>query len=176
MGVILLSCDTKKSEQTQGNDDSVKAIQKTLESSNQLKADADSVSIPPFEIEVALSQKAKERMGNPKESIIVMVEVTGEPADTVIERAFDGPFILCSAKREISEPWTLKVENLKMSKKIYNKLPDKNYEVSAQIWTGRHSSENNLLNGEMVFGTIDEIKNKRHVINAKLIQEWFAYK
>ncbi len=171
MGAILVGCETKKSEQAQGNDDSVKAVQNTPERLNQHNADADSVSIPPFEIEVVLSQKAKERMGNPKESIIVLIEVTGEPADTVIERAFDGPFILCSTKREISEPWTLKVENLKMSKKIYNKLPDKNYEVSAQIWTGRHSSENNLLNSEMVFGTIDEIKNKKHVINAKLIQE-----
>jgi hypothetical protein len=153
-------------------DDSIKVVTKPSDNLNEIKTDADSILIPPFEIEVVLSEKAKERMDNPKESIIVMVEFTGEPADTIIDRSDDiGPFILRSIEREISKPWALKVENIKMSKKIYNKLPDKNYQVSAQIWTGRHSSGDNLLTGEMVYGTIDEIKNKKHIINARLIRE-----
>jgi hypothetical protein len=169
---ILLSCDTKQREHEESKDDSLKVATTTSENINQIIADSDSVLIPPFEIEVVLSDKAKERMDNPKETIIVLVEFIGEPADTVIDRGDDnGPFILRSIEREISKPWTLKVENIKMSKKIFNKLPDKNYQVSAQIWTGRHSSEFNLLNGGLVYGTIEEIKNKKHLINAGLIRE-----
>ncbi|MBS1488348.1 MAG: hypothetical protein JST43_12240 [Bacteroidetes bacterium] len=169
--LLLLSCENRKQEKKSENN-LPEAEASASSADQQATIEPDSVWIPPFEIEIALSEKAKDLLESSHESVIVFLQFTGEPGDTTLAKNEDhGPYIIKSYQREIFSPWKFKVENLKMSKKIYNKLTNKNYDVLAQIWTGRHSSENNLLNGDLVSGTIDEIKNKKHTLAARLIRE-----
>jgi hypothetical protein len=128
--------------------------------------------IPSFEVEIVLSEKAKERMLNPKESIIVFAEFAGEPKDTISEGLNEaGQLMLRSVKMEIYSPLIVKFENIFIPKKMYDRLLNKDFDVSIQIWTGRRTSEYNLLFGELIFGQISKIKGIRQKLNAKLIKE-----
>jgi hypothetical protein len=132
----------------------------------------DSVLIPSFEVEVVLSEKARERMLNPKESIIVFAEFTGEPHDTLSEGVNEtGQLMLNSVRMETYSPWIVKFESIFIPRKMYDRLLNKDFDVSVQIWTGRKTSEYNLLSGDLISGQISKIKGTRQKLNVKLIKE-----
>jgi hypothetical protein len=171
---VLFSCTTKPREIKKVPNDNL--IQNHTEISNHMTEDSlgnrDSLSIPSFEIEIVLSEKAKARMLSPKESIIVYGEFTGEPNDTLSQGLTEpGLLGLASFKLEIDAPWVTKIDKIYIPRVSYDRLKNKDYDVSIQIWTGRRSSEFNLLHGELVYGPISEIKGRRHKLNAKLIDE-----
>jgi hypothetical protein len=172
--IVLLSCTTKQRENNQVAKRDL--IQNQAAITNQLTndslVDSDSILIPSFEVEIILSEKAKERMLNPEESIIVFVEFFGEPKDSINEGLNEeGQLMLRSTKMEINPPWVAKIDNIFISKIVYDRLKNKDFDVSIQIWTGRRSSEFNLLHGELIDGTISKLKGKRHKLNASLIGE-----
>jgi hypothetical protein len=132
----------------------------------------DSVLIPSFEVEIVLSEKAKERMFNPKESIIVYAEFAGEPNDTISDGLNEtGVLMLKTIQMEIYSPWIVRFEYNFISRKLYDRLKNKDFDVSIQIWTGRKTSEYNLLFGDLIFGQISKIRGTRQKLNAKLIEE-----
>jgi hypothetical protein len=172
--IILLSCTTKQRESRQiAKRDLIQtqAMNTNRRTSDSLAA-GDSILIPSFEVEIVLSEKAKERMSDLKESIIVMVEFSGEPKDSNNEGLNEeGQLMLRSIEKEINPPWIAKIENILISKKDYARLKNKDFDVLVQIWTGRKTSEFNLLHGELIDGPISKLKGKRNILSAKLIEE-----
>lgn len=172
--IVLIGCTTKQSDIKKVPKDNL--IQNHTERSNKMIEDPlnnkDSLLIPSFEVEIVLSEKAKARMLDPKESIIVYGEFSGEPNDTISRGLNEVDLLmLASFKLEIDAPWVVKIDKIYIPKGIYDRLKNKDFDVSIQIWTGRMSSEFNLLQGELVYGPISEIKGSRHKLKAKLIGE-----
>lgn len=98
--------------------------------------EGDSVLVPPFEIEVALSSKAKDRIVNSNETIIINVFLEGTPKNpSRVHLEEDGSFYVGSAKREITYGQIARIDNLKFPKKIYDQLADKDVDLNLDVYT-----------------------------------------
>ncbi len=103
--------------------------------------DGDSVVVPPFEIEVLLSQKAKDRIVNNHETIVIDAFLEGTPKDP--KKAHleeDGSFYVGTAKREIVYGQVARFNNLKFPKKLYDQLSDKDANLTVDVYTGGKSA------------------------------------
>jgi hypothetical protein len=130
----------------------------------------DSVVVPPFEIEIALSPKAKERIVNSNETIIVDISLEGIPKDSSNAHfEEDGSFYVGSFKKEISYGQIARFDNLKFSRKIYDQLADKDVDLSVNVYSGRKSSSNNLLNVDFLSDKVSNIINRHFTLKGKLI-------
>jgi hypothetical protein len=132
--------------------------------------EGDSILVPPFEIEVALSPKAKDRIVNSNETIVIDVFLEGTPKDpSKVHLEEDDSFYVGAAKREISYGQIARFDNLKFPKKIYDQLADKDVDLTVNIYTGRKSSQNNLITGDFLGDKVSNVINKRFTMNEKLI-------
>lgn len=129
--------------------------------------DKDSVTVLPFEMDISLSQKAKERIVNGPETIGINLALTGIPKDPTL-LSNDGFFYLASVDKEISYGQIARFDNIKFSRKTFDQLTDKNFIVTVNVFSGRKSSPDNLLNCEFVADSISYFVNKRIVIKGKL--------
>lgn len=130
----------------------------------------DSVVVPSFEIEISLSPKAKERIVNSNETIIIAIFLEGTPKDpSKAHFEEDGSFFVGTAKREITYGQIAMFDNLKFPKKIYDQLADKNADLTVNIYTGRKSSQDNLITGDFLSDKVSNIINKRFTLKQKLI-------
>lgn len=130
----------------------------------------DSVTILPFEIEVKLSEKAEKIFNEGKETIIIYIYFDGEPKENSgVELEEDGTYFVASAQREFIYGKTVKFENVRFSKNIYDNLADKNINFGINVYSGRKTSEDNLLDCEAVFDKIDKLANQKITITGKLI-------
>ena len=140
----------------------------TIPHISYLRFDKDSVTVLPFEIEVNLNLKAKEKIIDSKETIVVNVSLTGTPKDTSLY-SDDGQFYVASAEKEITYGEVAKFDNIKFSKKMFDQLINKDVYVTAFAYSGRKSSPNNLLDCNIVADSISNVVNKKFTITGKLI-------
>jgi hypothetical protein len=139
--------------------------------SNYLLFDKDSITIQPFEIEIKLIPKAEERIKG-KETIIVAVYFNGIPKDSSnAQLSEDGSFSVAWATKEIVAGQIAKFEGIKFSREIYDQLADKDVDCTVNIYSGRRSSPDNLLDANAIFEKISNIVNQRLTTNCKLIDE-----
>jgi hypothetical protein len=130
----------------------------------------DSVLVPPFEIEISLSSKAKERIINTNETIIIDVFLEGTPKNpSKVHLEEDGSFFVGSAKREISYGQIASFDNLKFPKKIFDQLAYKDVDLTVNVYTGRKSSPDNLITGDFIGDKVINVINKHFTMNEKLI-------
>jgi hypothetical protein len=128
----------------------------------------DSVIVPPFEIEISLSPKAKKRITDSSETIIVDVLLSGTPKDSSNLDEM-GSFFVGSAEREITYGQIARFDNVKFPKKMYDELADKDVDLNLNVYTGRKSSQFNLITGDLLFDKLSNVINKRFTLNEKLI-------
>lgn len=130
----------------------------------------DSVTIPPFEVHLVLSNKAKDRIVSTHETIIFRVVVGGTPKKKArVHLEEDGSFFLASSEHEVQYGQPVRFENIKFARKLYDQLADKDFEVTVNIYSGRKSSPDNLIDCDFVFGKISEVANKQFTVKGKLI-------
>lgn len=172
---LILSCSTndRQNDATVNKDTTITVNTKpidndTLSHLSYLKFDKDSVTILPFEIEVSLSPKAKDKIINGNETIIINVSLTGTAKDTTLFSE-DGQFYVATAEKEITYGQVARFDNIKFSKKTFDQLTDKDVYLNAFAYSGRKSSPNNLLNCDIVADSISKIVNKKFTITGKLI-------
>jgi hypothetical protein len=175
--VLVLSCqmNNKKS-----NNDDIKntetvvrkeEISDTMAQDKYFIIEQDSILVLPFEIAVNLSPKAKDKILKDHETIIVAVSFTGEPKASTPSDFFseDGLFYVASERKEINYGQNAKFDQIKFSTKVYNELSDKDIDVTVNVYSGRKSSEYNLLNCELLYDKISHVVNKKFTLNGKLI-------
>ena len=139
---------------------------------NDFKLIDDSVEIPAFEIEIILSTKAEEKLKANKETIIINAAFSGIPKDkTLKEYKKWGEIGIKSCERELFDKRIAKFEGIKFSKSLYNSLSDKNISLLINVYSGRRSSDNNLLDCDILQDKMSEVKGKRFTIKGKLIGE-----
>jgi phosphoenolpyruvate synthase/pyruvate phosphate dikinase len=164
--LVLTSCDFSKKE-SQKNPEIIE-FEKTKTSKDSLKVEA-------FEIELNLSEKAEKKLKDANETVIIQVEFVGYPEKKISENKkyeiYDenGQLTLGSKKVELKTERNVKFDNCKISKKLLELLKDKTYDVRITTFSGRKSSEDNLLDCDFLQDDIQNVKNKKLVINGKLI-------
>lgn len=172
--LFLLSCSNngKQKENTSPADTATAGLKPnnsdTLAQTGYLKIDKDSVTLLPFEIDVVLSHKAKSRIINYKETIIVSISLTGTPKDSTL-LAEDGQFYVATLEKEISYGQTARFDSIKFLRKNFDQLIDKDVYVTAFVYSGRKSSPDNLLNCSIIADDLSKVVNKKLAITGKLI-------
>jgi hypothetical protein len=130
----------------------------------------DSITILPFEIDVKLSPKAKERITKAGETLIVVVFFDGIPKhDAPVELEHDGAFLVASAEIEMIYGQVATFNKIRFSKKIYDELVNKNLDVIVNVFIGRKSSPDNLLSGGFFAGKLSDVVNRKITIETTLI-------
>lgn len=132
----------------------------------------DSILLPAFEIEVTLSDAAQKKISYDKETIIVKAYLSGQPKDlAAIEVSEMGLLFLAEAQVELEGAGVARFDKVNVSKEAYEALADKDFEVLINIYSGRRSSEYNILNADLLQEPISRVTGERHALHAKLIGE-----
>ena len=139
------------------------------------KSNTDSVTVPSFEIQLNLSEKAEKKLRSENESVIIDVAFIGEPEKRVVETKkyedYDenGDLTIGTKRVELESERKIKFENCKVSKNLLELLKNKTYKVRINVFSGRKSSEDNLITCDYLQENIEKIKNRKTTLNGKLI-------
>lgn len=144
------------------------------QSLDYLKIVGDSVEIPFFEIELNLSKKAEEKLKTDNETVIVMAYFDGVVnPDNVPKKYKDKIFAnklhLLSYPIELADKRFARFENVKFSKDLYDLLEDKDIMLLINVFSGRKSTGDNLLDVDILQDYMSEIKGKKFTLKGKLI-------
>ena len=143
-----------------------------LDSPDSLKLIGDSVELPPFEIEVNLSAKAEEKLKVNNETIIVSAAFTGIPKDTTSKDYLQwGEIAIAHSEIELKNNRIAKFQNVKFSKARYNSLANKDIDLLINIFSGRRSTNVNLLDCDILQDKMSNVKEKKFTLKGKLIGE-----
>ena len=129
----------------------------------------DSVIVPPIEIELKLSAKAEAKLKADNETVIVRLMLSGIPKDDISEEMKNEIYGLLTCPRELTDERLVRFENFKFPKSLYDLMEDKDMNVIINIYTGRRSSEDNLIDCNDIYKTISEVSEERQIISGKLI-------
>lgn len=162
--VLVFSCHSKK-----------RRVEEKITHSSQPSSIANTpknlLLTPSFSIRLALSKKAERRLRKTDETIIVATYLTGLPKNEKI--ASDGSLEqLNLSTQEIELSWQDEVavfEDLKVSPETFKTLADTNYRVLVNVYSGRKSHDRNILTGDVLEGTVDEIIGKEHLLKVDLL-------
>lgn len=177
VSAFLFSCASNNNQNSKTPaGDSVNKNQPANSSLNETgyyKTDGDSLIIPSFEIEVSLSQKANEKLKKSNETIIVWAYFSGIPKDTTLKEYLkSGGIGIASAQQELrGDNRIAKIEGVKFSRSLYDSLSDKDIQVLINIYTGRRTHRDNLLDCEILEEKVSAVKNKKFILKGKLIGE-----
>lgn len=174
--ILLSSCSNNNGQNTNNRTTDTAAVisnNKNADSSagvGYLKIIDDAVILSPFEIEVSLSPKAREKIIADKETIIISIYFTGIPKDSSTAKfEEDGSFYVASAEKELLYGQVARFDSIRIPKIIYDQLSNKDIDLGVNVYSGRKSSQNNLLNCEPLFDKISNVVNKRFILKGKLI-------
>ena len=176
--VLFFSCASKKRRTDNAGTDKPDSL--ALSKSDSLspgnaayyKMAGDSLIIPSFTIEVALSQKANEKLTSNKETIIIAAWFSGQPKDTTTrEYAESGEMFIKSAQIELNNNRLANFEGIKFSKASYDSLADKDIRVLINIFSGRRSATDNLLDCTILTEKMSAVKGQKFTLKGKLIGE-----
>ncbi len=175
--LICISCNNhpdQTSDSTQNDslasaDTTIIQNSKTLQT-NTLIFDKDSIRILPFEIDVALSSKAIDKITKSKETIIVSASLRGTPKDTT-KYSKDGLFGVGNFQKEIMYGQPVKFDDIAISRKAFGQLADSTLFININVYTGRKSSPDNLIDCDFIDDTLKNIVNKSFTLKGKLIGE-----
>jgi hypothetical protein len=128
--------------------------------------------LPTFEIDLQLSAKAEQKLKTDKETIIVKAYFSGVPKDTTLKEYKKwGEIGMMDPEIELSDSRAAKFENIKFSKKLYDSIADKNIRLLINIYSGRRSSKDNILDCDLLEDSLSNIKDKKFTLKCKLIAE-----
>lgn len=151
--------------------------QENLEHMKPLTEGTDSIMAPSFKIQLALSNTAERELKSKKETVIVDVEFIGTPEKKIAEKYkfeyYDenGEVIIGKKTVEITKGREIEFHNCKISKSVLELLKGETYDVRISVISGRKTSNDNLLDCDLVQDDIEKIKDQTIKINGKLIAE-----
>lgn len=174
---FLISCGSNEgTKNAEGASDTTKKVNitdTTLAGPGYFIIDGDSLVIPSFEVEIALSPKANKQLKAKKETIIVAAYFSGQPKDTTTEEyKHSGEMGLANSEKELKgDERTAKIEGVKFSKALYDSLADKDIQMLINVYSGRRSTKVNLLDCDILQDKMSVLKGKKFTLKGKLIGE-----
>ncbi|HEY2720198.1 MAG TPA: hypothetical protein VGI82_00650 [Chitinophagaceae bacterium] len=175
--LFLFSCTSRETGKNKTSSaDSTKnvAVDSTgVNSTSYYKVEGDSLVIPPFDIAIDLSPKASEKLKKIHETIIVAAYFSGIPKDTTTKEYLkSGGLGITTVQKELSgNDRTTKIEGGKFPKSLYDSLSDKDIQVLINVYSGRRSNPNNLLDCDILEEKMSAVKGKTFTLKGKLIGE-----
>ncbi|CAN5214971.1 hypothetical protein BH09BAC3_BH09BAC3_26080 [soil metagenome] len=170
IALLLLSC-SKTTEQKTERDESKKPEESKL--LDGFKVSGDSIALPSFKIAIELSDKAEKKLTRDNETIVVQAYLSGTPKDSAPSLLVDemGQMNLGSPSVELKRPGTAVFKSVKISRKSYDLLANNDFHVLINVFSGRRSTELNLLECDILEASITEVNSRKHVLKGKLIGE-----
>lgn len=167
--LILVCCSSKQEPKSPNLKlDSVEAI-----NSVDFAIIGDSLQLPSFQIQIDLDEKAEQKIIDQKETIIIQADIFGTPKDSVDAELLTelGELYLATPRIEIDKPGIARFDKIRISRKSYDALSDRDFLVLINVFSGRKSSADNLLHCEILQKPISEVVGKTHTLKGKLISE-----
>jgi hypothetical protein len=175
--VFLISCgsnERKKSADTK-SDTAQKVItgDTTLTDLGYFRIEGDSLVIPSFDVEIVLSAKANAKLKSKKETIIIAAYFSGQPKDTTTKEYMQsGEMGLVQSVKELKgDERTATIEGAKFPKALYDSLADKDIQMLINVYSGRRSTNVNLLDCDILQDKMSVLKGKKFTLKGKLIGE-----
>lgn len=163
---FLAACSTRTEQQTTTNSLQTSAANHL----GYYQVEGDSVVIPRVTIALQLSPKAEATLKARKETVIVAAFFSGTPKDTTSQEFLEsGEVGVKDQKIELTTGRVATFERLKFARKAYDALADKDIRLLVNVYSGRRSSPDNLLNCGIVEGPMSDLRGKRLTITGKLI-------
>ena len=180
--LLIFSCSTPETSKNSAKDSASTLIsnnnktetefieEKPKPMNTEFLPSGDSIQIPTFEIFVDLDENANAKLSEINETIIVKAFFRGIPKDTSNEEyeEFDH-YTIGVDEIELNNSHVARFENIYFSKTDLEELVDNNFEVLINIFSGRKSSNLNLLDCNILQEPINDIKGRRIHLKGKLL-------
>jgi hypothetical protein len=130
---------------------------------------------PQFSVDVQLSDAARKKLIEDKETIIVLVFFAGHPKEGTEARFLDkiGEVFLGNMKREIRPGETATFEQINLDSDALARIDSEGPAVFIQVASGRRSSKDNLLICEHYEGGFESVIGRTMILDCQLIEERF---
>lgn len=120
----------------------------------------NTVKVAPFGVNITLTEKARLRLQKPQETIVVSVDLYGVPKEnSTITVNEVGLVNLTGAQVELPRAGRAPFNNLSIATSKLNQLADKDYTVNVNVFSGRRSSQDNLLSCDFFEGKVSRIRS-----------------
>lgn len=137
---------------------------------NTFTTKGDSITIPEFEIEVDLTDDAEILLERTGETVIVQAYITGVPKeDAKIELTNMGEVYLADPNIELIDSRIARFRNINIARESFESLAEEDFQVLINIFSGRRSSEVNVLDCDILQEPISAVRGQRHTLTGKLI-------
>jgi len=130
------------------------------------------VAVPEFSISVKLSEKAEKELQSAHEGVQVLAMFDGDPLPG--QGTYNPPMrgvSLGSDKKLLDTKNLATFASTKISHAGWNRLSDKNYFVTINVFSARKSSPNNLLDCKLAEDRISMFAGKTTEISCRMIGE-----
>jgi hypothetical protein len=143
---------------------------------DQHKNVAGQVASSQFRVNVELSEGARDKLNDSKETIIVAGYFTGHPKEGTEARYLDiksGDVPLGNAQQEIRPGETAVFTQINLNSDAMSRIDSQGPQILINVFSGRRSSNDNLLSCNLYEGGLDSLRGKTIVIRCHLIAEPF---
>jgi len=137
------------------------------------KPAAPAAIVPGFAVTVTYSQKAMATLVAGKETVIVVGYLSGFPIPGTPKKYVDheGQIDMGEVKREVAPGVTAKFDSVKLNQPMMKWMDSQGPQVLINVYSGRKSSPNNLLDCGIYEGPLNAIQGQTTPIACKLIGE-----
>ena len=133
--------------------------------------------LPGFTVDVALSEKAKKKLIESKETIVVVSYFTGSPKPGASLKQYKrflsrpGPIGLGDVEVEFVPGESARFGVIKLNRAALAQIDNKGPQLLINVVSGRKSSEDNLLACDIYEGALEPVQGTTIPIRCKLIEE-----
>jgi hypothetical protein len=123
------------------------------------------ISVPPFDVEVQLTEQARQKLETAGETIIVAIYFDGDGRSRPGEHS--APFrdvFLGSHKVELRHVGKVRITDARISKDAFGRLSDPNYHFFINVYSGRRVFKDNVLNGGYAAGRASDLDPAKPVV------------
>jgi len=142
-------------------------LNESLIADSTLTVHENKIKLPTFQLELKLSKLAEKELKKSKESIVIVAYMRGTIKNSIEKNEYQiGEYSV-----EVTSERIITLDEVYVSKKKFDKLEDPNFEVLINVFSGRKSSQFNILDVDILQEPIEKIKGKRHYLKGRLISE-----
>jgi hypothetical protein len=123
------------------------------------------VSVPPFDVEVQLTEQARKKLDAAGETIIVAIDFDGDGRRRPGEHT--APFravFLGSHEVELRHAGRVRIGDARISREAIGRLSDPNYHFFINVYSGRRVFKDNVLNGGYADGRASDLNPAKPVV------------
>jgi len=140
-------------------------LKEPLLSDSTFTVHGEQIKLPTFQLELKLSKLAERELRESNESIVIVAFFSGK-----LKNGNDD-FEIGKYSVEVTSERIVTLDNVYISTEKFEKLENSNFQVLINVYSGRKSSQFNILDVEILQEPIVKIKGKRHYLKGQLLTE-----